>query len=813
MSQILAFHSSQSDPSPPSCQRGASPVHPSRFQYSQQVHQLYSLAPYGILVSLINGVILVALLWTILPQWSLALWMLGLLIINGAWSLLLHRYRKETQHEATVDRWANWFLVGNYASGCIWGIGGIVLYPSTSIGHEVFLTFVFGGMIAGATALYASHFPAFLAYSLPAATPLTVMFFSRGDSLHISMGVMGFLFVTIMAITARRNHTMLMKSLTLQLENSTLIKNLTHARDQAEALNNSLSQEVAHRARIEEKLRQHQEDLETLIAARTLALQTSESRYRFVAENILDVIWMMELDGRRFSYVSPSVKELRGYSVEEAMAMSLEDTLTPASFKNAQLFMRQELDRQGKDATPQGTPLLLELEHRCKGGNTIWAEVRASLLLDEKGHPLGFAGVTRDITERRKMEKERHQLEAQLLRSQKLEAIGTLAGGIAHDFNNLLTSILGNLSLAKHILSLSPPGETYLSRAEHATMRAKDLTHQLLAFSKGGEPIKHLISLTDLIIETSGFALSGSSVICKRHLDTNLWPIEVDPGQVHQVMHNLIINAIQAMPNGGTLVIKAANLWHHHTQDSSSLPLPPGPYAKVTISDDGIGIPKKQLHKIFEPYFSTKPDGQGLGLASTYAILQKHGGHISVESLVNVGTTFSLYFPACATGAKPLKLETPSLHHGHGTILLMDDEESIRVLAREMLSHCGYQCVPAKDGYEALALYEQAMDKCTPFSAVILDLTVPGSLGGKDTILRLREIDPHVIAFVSSGYSNDPIMANYQAYGFQGVISKPYSLVGFSTTLHQHLNVEPPQPGDTPLLNPEPSEYSDSDTH
>jgi PAS domain S-box-containing protein len=812
MSHALAFHSSQSDPSHPSAPRIAPPVHPSKLHYNQQVHQLFSLAPYGILASLINSSILVALLWSIVPQGPIVWWFMSVLGVNGLWGFLLYRYRQGTQQKASIDRWANWFMAGNVASGCICGIGGILLYPSTSIGHETFLTFVFGGMIAGATALYASHFPAFLAFSLPAATPLTVLFFSRGDSLHISMGTMGLLFLIIMTMTTRRNHTMLLESMTLHQENSTLIKDLTQARDRAEALNNSLSKEVTHRGTIEGELRRYQEHLETLVEARTAALQSSEARYRFVTENISDVIWMMEPDGSRFSYVSASVKEFRGYSAEEVMAMSLDECLTPSSLEKAQWAMRQQLERLEKEPDQLGPFLLLELEHQCKDGSTVWAEVRASLLLDKEGHPLGFAGVTRDLTERRKIDREKHQLEAQLLRSQKMDAIGTLAGGIAHDFNNLLTSILGNITLTQHIMKLPPLGETYLTRAEQATWRAKDLTQQLLAFAKGGDPIKHLISLSDLIIESSGFALSGSSVLCERHLATNLWPIEADPGQVSQIIHNIGINTVQAMPNGGRFVIQADNMWINKSPGGFPIPLSPGPYVHVTLSDEGIGIAKEQLDKIFDPYFSTKPEGQGLGLASTYAIMQKHGGHISVESQLDVGTKFSLYFPACASGAKPLKLEALPLHHGSGRILVMDDEESIRQLAKEMLSHCGYQCVFAKDGYETISLYQQAMDKNTQFSAVILDLTIPGSLGGKETILRLREIDPDVIAFVSSGYSNDPIMANYKTYGFHGVITKPYSLIGLSTILHQNLGVISPQSAQTSLPNLEPSQRSDSDT-
>ena len=779
----------QVDPSPlfPPCRE--EPGVPTKFHFYQQVKQLYALAPYGILVSLVNGVILVGLLWTIVPQPFIVSWVVGLLIVNGLWSVLLQRFHKNSQKDPTLDQWITWFLVGNLASGCLWGIGGILLYPSTSIGHEVFLTFVYGGMIAGATALYASYFPAFLAFSLPSGLPLAVLFFSRGDSLHIGMGTMALLFIVIMALTAKRNQTMILESLTLHQENSTLITSLTQAHDQTQSLNYSLSQEVAHRAHIEEELRNHQEHLETLVEARTAALQASEERYRFVTEHISDVIWMMELDGRHFSFVSPSVKELRGYSPEEVMEMSLEECLTPSSFIKAQAAIHQELSRLAKEPGKVRPSLLLELEHQCKDGSTVWAEVRASLLLDNKGIPQGFAGVTRDVSARRKIDEEKQQLETQLLRSQKMDAIGTLAGGIAHDFNNLLTSILGNITLTQHIMKLPPLGETYLRRAEQATCRAKDLTQQLLAFSKGGDPIKHLISFKDLILESSGFALSGSSVICQRRLAANLWPIEADPGQISQVMHNIIINAIQAMPNGGTLVIQAENMWSHKSHQPSPFSLSPGPYIHVTMSDEGIGIPNDLLPKIFDPYFSTKSEGQGLGLASAYAIMQKHGGHISVESQTNKGTTFSLYLPACASGAEPMKLETVPLQHGHGTILVMDDEEPIRLIAKEMLSQCGYDCILAKDGHEAITLFEQAVKNQTPFSAVILDLTVPGSLGGKETILRLRKIDPQVIAFVSSGYSNDPIMANFHTYGFHGIIPKPYSLIGLSTILHQRLGV------------------------
>ena len=810
MSQALAYQRSHLSHSYDL--RTASSLRSEKYLYNQQINQLYSLAPYGIVASVINASILCALLWRVVPQSPMVVWLASIFIINILWGLLLYwNHQRRVSYDTSLNIREKWFIGGNIASGCMWGIGGIVLYPATSIGHEILLTFVFGGMVAGATALYASHFCAFLAFSLPAASPLTLQFFSRGDSLHIGMGMMGCLFIAVMIMTAKRNNSMLLQSLILYQENSTLIRNLTHSRDLAENLNHSLSKEVAHRAEIEEELRKHQEQLETLVEARTAALQASESRYRFVTENISDVIWMMEPNGHRFSYVSPSVKEFRGYSAEEVMATSLDACLTPASLEKAQSVIEHELERLAAQPQQQGPPLFLELEYLRKDGSTVWAEVRASLLLDQDGQPLGFAGVTRDLTERRKIDHEKHQLETQLLRSQKMDAIGTLAGGIAHDFNNLLTSILGNITLTQHMMKLPPLGETYLRRAEQATERAKDLTQQLLAFSKGGDPIKHLISLKDIIVESSSFALSGSSVLRELDLAVNLWPIEADPGQVSQIIHNIGINAVQAMPTGGKLSIDAANIWIDQSSRTATIPLPPGPYVHVTLSDNGTGIPKEQLDKIFEPYFSTKPEGQGLGLATTYAIMQKHRGHITVESEQEVGTTFSLYFPACASGAQPLKLEALPLHHGSGKILVMDDEESIRVLAKEMLSHCGYQSIFAKDGYETLALYQQATDMNTPFSAVILDLTVPGSLGGKETIRRLQEINPQIIAFVSSGFSNDPIMANYQSYGFQGVIAKPYSLIGLSTILHQHLGTTSPESTTASLPNLERSQQADFD--
>jgi CheY-like chemotaxis protein len=302
-----------------------------------------------------------------------------------------------------------------------------------------------------------------------------------------------------------------------------------------------------------------------------------------------------------------------------------------------------------------------------------------------------------------------------------------------------------------------------------------------------------------LIKESSELALSGSAVTCQTWASPNLWLIEADPGQVSQIMQNLLMNAIQAMPHGGSITIRTDNISLSDPKHLSPLHLSAGPYVKVTVTDEGIGIAKDHLPKIFEPYFTTKPEGHGLGLASTFAIMKKHDGHVSVDSQVGMGTSFTLYFPASPRTRQPSESLKLGISRGQGKILVMDDEESIRIMASEMLSHCGYQVMLAKNGEEALTLYIQAMSTHTPFALVILDLTVPGKLGGLETLAQLRQHDPHVKALVSSGYSNDPVMANYAAHGFAGVITKPYSMIELSTRIHKILwHPSSPAPDQSP---------------
>ncbi len=378
----------------------------------------------------------------------------------------------------------------------------------------------------------------------------------------------------------------------------------------------------------------------------------------------------------------------------------------------------------------------------------------------------GVVVVFRDITEQK-------QLEDALLRARKIESVGVLAGGIAHDFNNLLTGILGNISVAKLFAEPNNQVEARLTEAENACQRAAALTHQLLTFSRGGAPVRDSVSLGELLTESVTFSLRGTNIRADFTMTPDLWPAFVDANQMTQVFHNLTLNAAQAMPDGGSLVIEADN---SILGDNEIPSLPAGRYVRITVRDTGCGIPASILPNIFDPYFTTKDSGSGLGLATVYAIIRKHDGAITVDSTPDAGTTFAIYLPVSLDPirSEPATPLTPL--SGHGRVLVVDDDASIRTLLDTMLTNLGYEVACVSDGGEAVAMYQQAHEAELPFAAVILDITIPGGMGGKESIEHLRTIDPEVKAIISSGYANDPVMANFRQFGFSGVVPKPYTV-------------------------------------
>jgi CheY-like chemotaxis protein len=329
----------------------------------------------------------------------------------------------------------------------------------------------------------------------------------------------------------------------------------------------------------------------------------------------------------------------------------------------------------------------------------------------------------------------------------------------------------------------SKPGDqvvAWLNEMEKASIQAKNLTQQLLTFSKGGEPIKKLVSLSELVKNSAAFSLRGSNVRCKFFISEDLLPVEVDEGQIGQVINNLVLNADHAMPEGGIIEIGAENITLTADNEFS---LPAGPYIKTSFLDHGVGIHPDHLAKVFDPYFTTKHKGSGLGLTVAYSIIDKHNGRMTVESGIGHGTTFTIYLPASDKPASLPVDEEKCLLIGKGKILVMDDEEFIRDVAIQMLSKIGYEVSAANDGNQTIEMYRQAQKSGEPFDIVIMDLTIPGGMGGKEAIMKLKKLDPNVKALVSSGYSNDPIMSNFRDYGFQGVVKKPYRIQDMSEAL------------------------------
>lgn len=390
-------------------------------------------------------------------------------------------------------------------------------------------------------------------------------------------------------------------------------------------------------------------------------------------------------------------------------------------------------------------------------------------------------GINSMIDDIQRREEEQRIADEELQKHQKLESIGILAGGIAHDFNNILTAILGNLQLAKS-RATDVSLKRFLGDSEKATSRAMDLTRQLLTFAKGGLPIKKTISAAELTRSAASFVLSGTKSRAEFKFDTNLKPIDADPGQLSQVINNIVINANQSMPEGGLIEIAVRSV---NIDAQTHLPLAPGEYVLISVSDHGAGIKEEDVNKVFDPFFTTKPNGTGLGLATAYSIVKKHDGHIAVNSHDAKGTTFDIYLPASKKKIETVKTEETLTFRDNRNILVMDDQEAIRNLFIKLLDESGCPCETVDNGEKALELYAKAKDAGAPFELVVLDLTVPGGMGGKATIEKLREIDPDVKAVVMSGYSHDPVMSNYRKYGFKERLVKPFTLQELSAVLQK----------------------------
>jgi len=496
------------------------------------------------------------------------------------------------------------------------------------------------------------------------------------------------------------------------------------------------------------------------------ALKSSEGKFRTLVECSTDVIFVLD-DHGLFRFASPAWEHHFGFPVSDILGKEFAPFVHPDDVLPCFEHLQQVLTT-GQSATSP--------PYRVKHADGSWRHFIANgtSFTDISG-TIRYLGVARDITGQKQAEEERLGLERQLLNAQKLESLGVLAGGIAHDFNNILTSIMGNISYARMDLDVAQQASEPLAKAEKAAKRAAGLAKQLLVFAKGGEPIRKFISIRQTVNEVVSLVLSGSSIQADIDLPPDLQAVSADEGQIGQAFGNIIINAVQAMPDGGRLAISAKNVV---LNKGNSLGLAGGDYLKISFSDEGCGIAAEDMGRIFDPYFTTKTDGSGLGLAATYTIIQKHAGHISVSSSPGEGTTFSIYLPSCS---EPVREEfnaalAPGNPEGSHAILVMDDDEMVRDLAEITLKRFGYAVVCCTDGAAAVALYRSAREEGSPFSLAIMDLTIPGGMGGIEAARQILAFDPEAKLIVSSGYSDDPVMANFTDFGFCASLEKPYNV-------------------------------------
>ncbi len=497
-------------------------------------------------------------------------------------------------------------------------------------------------------------------------------------------------------------------------------------------------------------------------------LRKSENKYRTLIENLPQKIFYKD---RNSVYISCN----KNYADYLKIKPNEIAGRTDYDFYPQELAEKYRAD----DKRLMDTGKTEDIEEKyIQDGQEIWIYTIKTPVVDNSGNVNGILGIFWDITDRKK-------LEEQLRQSQKLEAIGTLAGGIAHDFNNLLQGVFGYISIAKLNAANKDKSIAALEQAEKALHMSVNLTMQLLTFSKGGKPIKKKIPLQSMIENSVRFALSGSSADYRIKLDADLWHVEADEGQIGQVIQNIVLNADQAIPLGGTIVITAKNL----QATKKEIPQLPeeGKYVEISIKDYGTGISQEYLSKIFDPYFTTKTKGSGLGLATCYSIIKNHGGVINVLSKVGRGSTFYVYLPAIEPEKEAPQPPELSTFVRNGKILLMDDEELIRDIAGEMIEMLGHEVELAEHGEAAIEKYRAAMESGNPFDVVILDLTIRGGMGGRETIERLLAVNPGIKAIVSSGYSDDAVVSDYHNYGFLARLTKPYNLEEMRDTLNNLL--------------------------
>ena len=749
------------------------------FLLLEKVRYLYRNAGLGIAATAINSLILAFVLRNTIPLGNLFIWLTAVYLTVGIRYFQLYRCRLDSMTPHQVENWGRQFTILTALSGSLWGAAGIFLFSVGSIAHQAFLAFVLGGMAAGAVAAFAASRQTFLAFTLPALVPYTARLFVIGDEIHITMGAMVMLFTGMIVIMGIKLHDTTVAALKLRFENKEYLEHLALAKERAEQLNDELTAEISEHKRDEEELRKHRGHLQELVNEQTVALSSANALLKQeIAERKLSEE-MLRQSQEFIARIVDSVddgfivvdRDYRIISANQAYCTQVNRPLAQViggycyTVSHGSITPCQQQDCPVRQTFASGLPNTALHTHKDHEGKTMNVAIKSFPLKDGSGNILSVIETLSNVTEKMRVEE-------QIRNSQKLESLGILAGGIAHDFNNLLGGIFGYIEMAHEQAQKGDVSHVakHLLKAQEAFERTKHLTQQLLTFARGGAPILKTQSLVDHVQKTIRFALSGAKVAPIFTINDDTWPCSFDQYQIAQVVENLVINACQAMPRGGNLEVGIINV----PAGAAPPVLPPEKYVRLSIRDQGNGIEPCHLPHIFDPFFTTKKEGSGLGLATSYSIVKKHGGHIEVASTSDQGTTFYVFLPAASDEISVVETEQPAFHKGKGRILLLDDEEFMLDLLSIWLKEMGYEVATAKEGGEAISLAGEAAGTDKQFFAAILDLTIPGGRGGKDIVSELLGLDPTLKVVASSGYSEDPVISNPAAYGFTTRLIKPY---------------------------------------
>ncbi|HTG02124.1 MAG TPA: PAS domain S-box protein [Nitrospirota bacterium] len=808
----------------------------------EQVQLAMRHLPTMQVASFLVALVLARAVYKLVPARNIAVWIAMISLIAASRIVYYYRFAGVRGREFDGEYWKKGYVGLALLSGILWGISAFIIFPAGDYGLISLFVLVIASLSAATTVSHSSLRLGPAAWMTPALLLYAVRCFLESGQVNYTIGLLIVIYYFTLLSYSFYHHKTITSSIALRFENLKLLDEVRRSEERfrllfqrhnavmllidpqsgsivdanaaaerfygfpVERLKSMPVQDIniAPSTTVQSQLMQalrgdcsffvvahrlsngeirtvevhsspiHTEGRSLLFAIihdvteRNRAeerLRESEAGYRNLFNSMTDAVFIMDETGR-FVDVNKGAENVFGHPRDFFINSRAEHLAAPEMNTLAQL------NAAIRRAFSTGEPQLVEFWGARADGMTIPQEVRLTPAT-YRGRRIIIAAA-RDISERKRSE-------AEMLRTQKLEVIGVLAGGIAHDFNNLLQGVLGFLAVAMRKIDNRERVRLMLEKSEKAILQSVNLTSQLFTFAKGGKPVKKHIAIDTVVRSAARFALSGSRSLCRFSLDGDLWPVDADENQIGQVIQNIVMNADQAMPGGGVVTVSARNV---DLSDAPETGVPgPGRWVEVRIRDTGAGIPGERLPRIFEPYFTTKDSGSGLGLATAYSIMKNHGGMIEVSSFVNKGSEFTVWLPASRQLENVNGLEQPLADLPRRRILVMDDEEVVLDAVGEMLKSLGQEVVFAHDGAAAVELYRGALEAGEPFAVVILDVTVRGGMGGQEAIERLKEIDPHVAAVVSSGYSHDAVVSNYAAYGFRALLRKPFTMKNLQTVL------------------------------